>query len=1623
METDHSNQTPSLPMDTSSDNTPQQSLPPITSLPTQSNDSLPLNSMASFLPLPTTDVNTPVSFHIPLVQNEAPVVTTIEGVSTIPDKDAVLTNTPSDILQTTKENTLPQQTTVVDNITPTTSETAVNNNPICPVVTTPTVQLKLPENIATVVKTEHTEEQHPMMQEAGNDPNMDETVDDEAFDMDTSDSMIKVKTEMDFQISPASLPSASHSRTSSLSSKSSKTPSPRSSTSPTSQTHKSKKKRPPPPAKEIGQQDSRNDFYCWVCHKEGEVLCCELCPRVFHAKCLRMQSEPEGDWFCPECEKITEAECKDSQSKSMSQLSIQQLGIHLRYALQRMKIAGSEPFLEPVDTKKFSDYLDYVFHPMDISTLEKSVRRNQYGCTEAFLADVKWILHNCIIYNGTHTKLTHIAKTMVKIAQHEMSEIEVCPECYLNSCRKRENWFCEPCKDPHVLVWAKLQGFPHWPAKALRIDKGSVDARFFGQHDRAWIPLSGCYLMSKEMPHPVKNKKKGRGPGAKGGLDSAMLEAQHYIDNVIKKTGSFEYAPLRTPLTHVDLYRKSGTTDQSQDSGSIDNKEVSRDSKIKDNVSLKQEETDASFKSSVTNVKTALGEKLLNLKLGAEGGVPGSDLPKKKSKVVTTSGTHPGGAQKGGFAPKKRVTNPLLEKTIESCKASILDSLPDDFDDESSSEDSDSTSEEESNEASSNKSTPTINKDQTDNKEAKSEEGHGKVKGAQDDSDSELVMDIPEEEDGTKKKDSLAVTLADKGIVKLKKSKDGAKELKVSSKPKSILLNKDVDKRSSDPSSTPIRSSSSGNVKRKLAEDSPSSSPNVKVRKMDSGGGIKIIPAKEKKKIFPESSKSKSDKDGDSVRIKKSDPSKIRKDSIPGGAKKTEVIVKKKILMSNAAKPRADDGKDKSTLKSTAKILSQKMMNRKHEPSASKKPGEKRIGESEKSFFGDVAPKKLSSFTIPKHRPAPAPKHTQESSISKPVDPTAPSSNQRIHQPYHDNHNNHSTSIGANVPMQKIQKYNDKVMQGVQQVLVEMYEDMMNVFESNQGKKNTEHQGDATVGQQVTQLRLELERLKWMHQQEIAELQHNHDLTVAEIRQSLENEKIHALDDIKKKCDAEKQSAVEDTKKKQWCANCRKEAIFYCCWNTSYCDYPCQQLHWPKHMGTCSQARGGAAQTATTTAPSAEVEPAPEEEEPKSEAPKVQEEEDTMRVDEDEDDNSDNEMVIDENIEEATSKKVEDISPLSPEEELLKKSKNDLKDDQIPITSAEDINPTLITSSSISKVMSLPMKLKSSSPIGDPASTVVSSKLIDDIFSKVQKKEAIVETTSSTEENKQKSVNSELISGDVESSETKLFKPVENVDSDDERLMMDESVEKDVENLTKSETTITTTTTAETTISTALTISTKESTDSTKESTNNNIEMSENTPVETEAPKNDDQTNADDPKTKTTNVLSHPVVEQHVDDVTPASHEPEPVDDTFKEIDKPKNSEVKTEENFAKELNTDDKSEVITEQTTNAEAADDVTDKKCELKSEKSETTTPEDNVVKAEPEKTAVKGTAEPMTVETSVSEPIVTPVFSDNYLASLQAKKTTDETTTAQEKVVTTETASEAVKESPDSPEMFGS
>ena len=59
--------------------------------------------------------------------------------------------------------------------------------------------------------------------------------------------------------------------------------------------------------------DTLNDAYCWICHKEGVVICCETCPRVFHLKCIQLEASPAEDWVCPECVLIMTAENMDTR--------------------------------------------------------------------------------------------------------------------------------------------------------------------------------------------------------------------------------------------------------------------------------------------------------------------------------------------------------------------------------------------------------------------------------------------------------------------------------------------------------------------------------------------------------------------------------------------------------------------------------------------------------------------------------------------------------------------------------------------------------------------------------------------------------------------------------------------------------------------------------------------------------------------------------------------------------------------------------------------------------------------------------------------------------------------------------------------------------------------------------------------------------------------------------------------------------------------------------------------------------------------------------------------------------------------------------------------------------------
>ncbi|XP_063104304.1 MYND-type zinc finger-containing chromatin reader ZMYND8 isoform X13 [Cavia porcellus] len=947
-----------------------------------------------------------------------------------------------------------------------------------------------------------------------------------------------------------------------------------------------KKKKPGLLNSNTKEQDGRNDFYCWVCHREGQVLCCELCPRVYHAKCLRLTSEPEGDWFCPECEKITVAECIETQSKAMTMLTIEQLSYLLKFAIQKMKQPGTDAFQKPVPLEQHPDYAEYIFHPMDLCTLEKNAKKKMYGCTEAFLADAKWILHNCIIYNGGNHKLTQIAKVVIKICEHEMNEIEVCPECYLAACQKRDNWFCEPCSNPHPLVWAKLKGFPFWPAKALRDKDGQVDARFFGQHDRAWVPINNCYLMSKEIPFSVKKTKSI--------FNSAMQEMEVYVDNIRRKFGVFNYSPFRTPYTPNSQYQMlldpsnpsagtakidkqdkvklnfdmtaspkilmskpmlSGGTGRRISLSDMPRSPMSTNSSVHTGSDVEQ---DADKKATSSHF-SASEESMDFLEKSTDRSKAEMDLKELSESVQQQSAPVP------LISPKRQIRSRFqlnLDKTIESCKAQLgINEISEDVYtavEHSDSEDSEKSDSSDSEYISDDEQKTKNEPEDTEDKE-----------GSRMDKEPSAVKKKPKPANPVEVKEELKSTSpvsekADPGPVKDKASPEPEKDFAEKAKPsphptKDKLKGKDemdsptvhlgLDSDSESELVIDLGEDHSGREGRKNKKEPKEASPKQDV--VGKAPPSTMAAGSQSPPETPVLTRSATQTPTPGVPATTSTTSTVTATASAAAATGSPVKKQRPLLPKETA-PAVQRVVWNSSSKfqtSSQKWHMQKIQRQQQQQQQQQQPqcsqgtryqtrqAVKAVQQKEVT----PSPSTSTITLVTSTQPSPLISSGASSTLASSINADLPIATA-------------SADVAADIA-----KYTSKMMDAIKGTMTEIYNDL---------SKNTT---GSTIAE-IRRLRIEIEKLQWLHQQELSEMKHNLELTMAEMRQSLEQERDRLIAEVKKQLELEKQQAVDETKKKQWCANCKKEAIFYCCWNTSYCDYPCQQAHWPEHMKSCTQS-------------------------------------------------------------------------------------------------------------------------------------------------------------------------------------------------------------------------------------------------------------------------------------------------------------------------------------------------------------------------------------------------------------------------------------------------------------------
>ncbi|XP_034485361.1 protein kinase C-binding protein 1 isoform X2 [Drosophila innubila] len=285
------------------------------------------------------------------------------------------------------------------------------------------------------------------------------------------------------------------------------------------------------------------DPFCWKCRDCGKLMPCSKCLRSYHTFCVRPATTKfDGSWKCPECVLIESAPKRPRRSD----VSVELLSQLLSFALERMRLVRGVYKLRAPQEVLPESCSKYFVNPVSFESLSERIKNRAFHSADEFLSEVKWMQHNALILDSGDVKVEQASKAVVKVCRQEANEIDTCAECYLNA-NSSDEWFVKVCTTPHLLLWAKLKGFPYWPAKAMGSGPNSVvNVRFFGKHDRANVPVKDCFLYCAQDPNTQTSRRSARD------LADCIREVEVHIEHIRTKIGSFNYAPYRKPYDPLE---------------------------------------------------------------------------------------------------------------------------------------------------------------------------------------------------------------------------------------------------------------------------------------------------------------------------------------------------------------------------------------------------------------------------------------------------------------------------------------------------------------------------------------------------------------------------------------------------------------------------------------------------------------------------------------------------------------------------------------------------------------------------------------------------------------------------------------------------------------------------------------------------------------------------------------------------------------------------------------------------------------------------------------------------------------------------------------------------------------
>jgi protein kinase C-binding protein 1 len=202
------------------------------------------------------------------------------------------------------------------------------------------------------------------------------------------------------------------------------------------------------------------DSFCFKCHNDNAVLslaCCK-CKCSYHRHCVRPNPIPKNvdEFVCPECTETESAESVTVNKYGHEKIDPNTLADMLMIILEKIRTYPDREHFENEIVLKMSKEPTQalIVTQMSLKILESRIKKIHYKVSEAFIHDIKQLEHNWNIVDRSKSKSL---KTIIKYVNTEINELEACVFCYEKSFISGD-WFVQPCKRPHLLIWAKLKG-------------------------------------------------------------------------------------------------------------------------------------------------------------------------------------------------------------------------------------------------------------------------------------------------------------------------------------------------------------------------------------------------------------------------------------------------------------------------------------------------------------------------------------------------------------------------------------------------------------------------------------------------------------------------------------------------------------------------------------------------------------------------------------------------------------------------------------------------------------------------------------------------------------------------------------------------------------------------------------------------------------------------------------------------------------------------------------------------------------------------------------------------------------------------------------------------------------